>query len=256
MRFSIITATFNAESCLETLISSVKAQKNENVEFIIVDGGSRDDTLNIIERNKDCIDHWKSEPDEGIYDAWNKGLSLATGDWIMFLGADDELLPGALPLYENFLLKPGMSNKEIISSKVKMIDKDGKYIRTKGWEWSWPSFLNEMTIAHPGALHSKSFFQKYGVFDTNYKITGDYEMLLRPQKFLKAAFMDETTVSMSEGGTSDSIAAMYEHSNATIKTGGRSPLKSFLNLYVVWLKFTVKKFARTAGLNVYLKKAN
>jgi glycosyltransferase involved in cell wall biosynthesis len=255
MKFSIITATFNAESCLGTLIASVKAQKSENVEFIIVDGGSSDNTLKIIEANKEFIDCWKSEPDDGIYDAWNKGLDLATGDWIMFLGADDELMPEALSLYENFLLIPGMSSNDIISSKVMMIDKNENNVRTKGWEWSWPSFLDEMTIAHPGALHSKYFFKKYGVFDTNYKITGDYELLLRPQKSLKAAFMNETTVRMAEGGTSDSIAAMYEHRNATVKTGGRSPLKSRLNLYFVMLKFVIKKAVRTVGLNVYLKKA-
>jgi glycosyltransferase involved in cell wall biosynthesis len=256
MKFTIITATFNAADCLNTLIASVKAQKNGNIEFIIIDGGSSDDTIKIIELNEQYIDYWITEPDKGIYDAWNKGVRFATGDWIMFLGADDELLPNALMLYENFLLGEGVSTSDIISSKVLMVDKNGKYIRTKGWNWSWPQFLYEMTIAHPGALHSNSFFKRYGTFDTNYKITGDYEMLLRPKKLLRAAFMNEVTVRMAEGGASDSIAAMYEHFNAAVKTGGRSAIKSRLNLYVVLVKFLIKKLARKAGLNLYLKKAN
>lgn len=255
MKISIVTATFNASATLDNLIQSIASTKNEvDVEFIIIDGGSKDNTVEIIKKYDNIVDKWITEPDKGIYDAWNKGVGLANGDWIMFLGADDELLPGALNSYLEFLsLKPGMSY-DLVSSRVEMVDENGKTIRIKGWNWEWPKFLKEVTIAHPGALHSKLFFQNYGLFDINYKITGDYELLLRPKDKLKAGFFNQVTVKMSEGGASDSVRAMIEHKRAAIATGGYSKIMANANFFTVFLKFKVKKAFRKLGLNVYLKR--
>lgn len=252
---SIITATYNAEKYLPTLTESIRNQNSKNFQFLIIDGGSKDSTLQIIERNKDIVNYWSSEPDHGIYDAWNKGLSKATGDWIMFLGSDDILLPGTLKLYSSFI--ENLKNREdidLISSKVQMIDTNGKPIRIKGWKFQWPHFLKEMTIAHPGALHSRNLFNTYGVFNTDYKIVGDYELLLRAGKNLNAAFLDEVTVKMSEGGMSDSVAAIKEQYLAVTITGKLPIYKALFNAAIVYMKFKMKKLLRFAGFNFYLKK--
>ena len=90
-KISIITATYNAELVFEDLVNSIIPQKTNDIEFIVIDGGSKDNTLNIMKKYNSNIDYWISEQDNGIYDAWNKGIRVSTGEWIMFLGADDIL---------------------------------------------------------------------------------------------------------------------------------------------------------------------
>ena len=98
-KISIIIATYNAEKTLQRCFDSIRNQKNEKIELIVIDGNSNDNTLSIIESNADIVDYYVSESDKGIYDAWNKGVKVSTGEWIEFLGADDKLLPDSLPLY-------------------------------------------------------------------------------------------------------------------------------------------------------------
>ena len=91
-RISIITTTLNAEATIEATILSVATQSYRNFEHIIIDGGSTDRTLELIRQHANKLSYWVSEPDSGIYDAMNKGISRSTGDWLYFLGADDILL--------------------------------------------------------------------------------------------------------------------------------------------------------------------
>ncbi|RZL69654.1 MAG: glycosyltransferase, partial [Pedobacter sp.] len=252
-KISIVTATYNADKFLSNLIESIKVQGDVQFEFIIIDGGSKDKTISIIKQNEEVITKWISEKDNGIYDAWNKGIALATGNWIMFLGADDMLLPQALAKYYKFINEHDTNNLELISSKKQMIDTNGKLIRTTGFRWEWPLFLKYMTIAHPGALHSTRLFKKYGIFDIKYKICGDYELLLRAKDKLVTAFFDEVTVKMSEGGASDSIKAINEYYRVTTTTGGLSKFKGSGFWLLTLTKYITKKFLRKLGVNAYLK---
>src|SRR4051794_25072849 len=93
-KISIIVVTYNAGSILQNCLDSIFRQAYPAIEIIIIDGKSDDNTVSIIEKNSSRIAYWKSEPDEGIYDAMNKALKHVTGEWIYFIGADDELLPG------------------------------------------------------------------------------------------------------------------------------------------------------------------
>jgi glycosyltransferase involved in cell wall biosynthesis len=255
-KISIVTAVYNGGKTLETLIKSVAVQKHSNFEFIIIDGGSSDNTVDIIKKYPDIVSYWMSERDQGIYDAWNKGIKIATGDWIMFIGADDVLLPNALMDYGAFISKLDDVNRiDFISSRLEMVDTEGNFLRVKGWKWEWPLFLKEVTIAHPGALHAKKLFAKYGIFNIDYKIVGDFELLIRAKESLATAFMDIKTVRMSEGGTSDSVSAIKEHFKAAVNTGGNSKISAFVNAINVYLKFKIKKGARKLGLNLYLKRA-
>jgi len=241
-KISIVTAVFNGNKTLERLINSIRMQQDTNVEFIIIDGGSTDGTLDIISSNSDIINYWVSDRDKGIYDAWNKGIEAASGDWIMFLGCDDILLPNALKDYRKYLdLLPAAKSYDLISSQLEMIDSNETVIRIKGSAWKWPKYLREVTIAHPGALHSSNLFKTYGLYDITYKIVGDFELILRPRNNLKAAFMNIVTVQMSEGGASDSFKAIVEHYRAATSTGQYSKILGGLNVAVVFSKLSLKK---------------
>jgi glycosyltransferase involved in cell wall biosynthesis len=252
---SIIIATYNAEKYLQNCLNSIIPQLNETIELIVIDGGSKDDSVEVIKKNQQHIASWISEPDKGIYDAWNKGLQNATGDWIMFVGADDQLMPNALNVYKQFINDNVAADIDLISSTVQMIDENGTIIRIKGWPFFWPMFLKEMTIAHPGALHSKRLFEKHGNFNIDYKIVGDYELLLRAGNSLKSLYLDTVTVVMSEGGASDSVKSIKEHYKAVTTTGKYPKHLALLNAVIVYSKFKVKKLGRKIGLNLYLRKS-
>src|SRR5688572_26809863 len=98
-KVSIITAVYNGDLYLEQTIQSVLAQTYANIEYIVIDGGSKDGTVAILKKYASKLAYWVSEPDKGIYDAWNKGVQAATGEWIAFLGADDLLFPDTISLY-------------------------------------------------------------------------------------------------------------------------------------------------------------
>jgi glycosyltransferase involved in cell wall biosynthesis len=253
---SIIIATYNAEKYLQHCLDSIIPQLDETIELIVIDGDSKDATVAIIKKNQQYISYFITEPDKGIYDAWNKGIKNATAEWIMFVGADDQLMPNALPIYNQFINdNAGAAAIDLISSRVQMIDENGTIIRTKGWSFLWPMFLKEMTIAHPGALHSKRLFEKYGDFNINYKIVGDYELLLRAGDSLKYLYLDTVTVVMSEGGASDSVKSIKEHYKAVTTTGKYPKHLALLNALLVYSKFKVKKLGRKIGLNLYLRKS-
>ena len=178
-----------------------------------------------------------SERDSGVFDAWNKGLSRATGEWIAFLGAEDFLLPDAL---SNYLNVCGGTNAQYVSSLVRLI-RPGLRNKIVGRPWSWPAFQRKMTTAHVGSLHRFDLFEKYGNYDTSYKIAGDYELLLRPGKDLNSMFVGEITAVMLAGGNSDCFAALTEVQRAKIGTGGRNRVWAFWELWVERLKLAVRR---------------
>ncbi|CAG4995340.1 PGL/p-HBAD biosynthesis glycosyltransferase [Dyadobacter sp. CECT 9275] len=255
MSFSIIIATFNADKVLDRALKSILEAKVPDTEIIIIDGGSKDQTINIIKKYASDISYWITEKDNGIYDAWNKGVKAATKNWIMFLGADDILLPDALIKYSAFLKEHNKDNKlQFVSSRMQLTDVSGKVLRTHGWPWQWPDCLKTTTIAHPGSLHSKALFETYGYFDISYKSAGDFEFLIRPKEKMVSAFMNEVTVIMQEGGISDSPVGIFEHCKAAIITGGYSPLSAYFYTYLTYFKFRTKKLLRKAGVNAYIRK--
>lgn len=196
---SIITATHNAAEYLQSSINSVLNQTYKNFEYIIIDGASSDSTIEIIQKYQESITYWISEEDTGIYDAWNKGLKQAKGDWIAFIGADDQLLPDALQTYINLINSYPENTFDYISSRVKRVNPDGTIEGIVGKAWDWQEFKYRMTTAHPGSFHSKKIFDHHGLYKTNYKIVSDYELLLRSGKNLKSGFIDKVTAIMSTG---------------------------------------------------------
>lgn len=238
---TIITATYNAQKDLEGSIKSVIAQSYSNIQYVIIDGGSTDDTLKIIKKYEKYISIVISEKDKGIYDAWNKGLKLSTGDWLAFLGADDEYLPDAIQNYVDQLNKVDYANLDIITSKVMLVDDNNLEVRVIGSSWKWNDFKRYMCTAHVGSLHSKSFFETYGMYNTNYKIVGDYEILLRAKQFLKAAFLNDITVKMKMGGISNQDnSALVEAFKAKVDNDSRTYLLAKYDLFKANIIFFIR----------------
>lgn len=237
---SIIVAVFNVEKTLQQCIDSIVNQTYQNKELIIIDGGSTDGTVNLLKANLGKITYWISEPDSGIYDAWNKGLKHTAGDWVAFLGADDVYLPDALQVYVDYLIAHQNMQFEYVSSRVNLVN-GGKLIRTIGWAWSWNSFRRYMNVAHVGSLHNKALYEKYGTYNTTYKICADYELLLRPKAKLIAGFVNKATVNMSVGGASDSALALRESMLAKVHSGDRNAVMCHLEYGLALFKLYLRK---------------
>ncbi len=224
---SVITAIFNGQEHVTGCIESVLCQDYPNVEHILVDGGSRDGTAEILRQYDDRVALWISEPDKGIYDAWNKAVKEARGEWICFVGVDDELLPGAVRSYMDLAARhPGA---EYLSSRIHVIHPSG-YVKLLGGPWNWPKFSRHMCTPHVGAMHRRSLFERLGEFDITYRIVADYELLLRARGTLQAAYMPDVTALMRAGGVGSSPASLRETARAKIETGGRSRLLTELDL--------------------------
>jgi glycosyltransferase involved in cell wall biosynthesis len=234
---TVITAVFNGRPYLEGCLDSVLRQDYPNIEHIVWDGGSTDGTIDILRQYNDRIAFWRSEPDQGVYDAWNKALLESRGEWICFLGADDELLPNAVSSYMAFANQN--PDAEYLASKGRVVYSSG-YEEIYGRPWTWKEFSRRMYALHVGSMHKKTLFERYGQFDTSYRLTGDYEFLLRPHAELRFAFMPIVTVLVRGGGISDCTRALYESNRAKLKTGGLPRPLVFLDLSLAILKYKVR----------------
>lgn len=207
INLSIIIATYNSDKTLEKTLQSLVSQTYQNFEVILIDGLSTDTTVNIIKNfektflEKNISYFWISEKDTGIYDAWNKGLKQVNSSWIAFLGSDDTYYPDALEIYSTEINKN--SNKNYICSKVEYIHTDGKILKILGKPYSYKQMIRYMDIAHVGSFHHKELFEKYGDFNTSYKIVGDYDFFMKCGTNIKAAFIDKITARMLNIGISN-----------------------------------------------------
>jgi len=212
MKISIIIATWNAGKTLQTCLNSITPQLRPETELIIIDGGSIDNTLDIINKNREHIDYTISEKDKGIYDAWNKGVKAAKGEWVAFIGADDILLPNAIQTYIDFIKRTGdVSSYDYICAHNEYVDMNGKLLKVLGTTPVWNIMKKTMAAAHVASLHNrKKLFETIGEYDLSFKICADYELLLRKKDKLKFLFIDNNIARMKVGGMSFSMRAIKE----------------------------------------------
>jgi len=208
--FSIVIATYNAAETLQQCLDSIRQQKAEDVELILVDGESVDNTHTIIQGNLDIIDIYIHEKDRGIYDAWNKGVKAASGKWILFLGADDILCSETIRNYKNLLDTINDDTVDYISAWVNYVDSSGRVFRKLGSAWNWPDFSKSMNVAHVASLHKRVLFEEIGFFSLEYKICADYEFLARKKNSLRTLFLAKVVAQMQMGGISLSKKAIRE----------------------------------------------
>lgn len=230
---SVVTATWNSARTLRACLQSVQQQDYPEVEHLVIDGGSTDGTLDILQDEAAPNLFWQSEPDHGIYDAWNKGLARARGEWIAFLGSDDLYLPGAISAYMR--LACAHPEAQYLSGQVRWMGPTGP--RSIGHAWHWPTFQRYMCVAHVGSMHRRSLFQQYGTYDTSLRIVADYEFLLRAKDTLRTAFLPQLTAEMQSGGASDSAAALRETLRVKQATGARTRAAAQVDYAVAWLLF-------------------
>ena len=207
IKISIITVSYNAESSIEDTIKSVLDQSYSNVEYIIIDGNSTDDTIAICNKYQDKIHTIISEKDKGLYDAMNKGVTLATGDVIGVLNADD--------FYENSEVLQKVAtefDKELIDglyADLLYVDAVDTSKVTRTWisgEYKENAFLKGWMPPHPTFFVKKECYQKYGDYNLELTSAADYELMLRMihKNKIKLGYIPEVTVRMRIGGVSNS----------------------------------------------------
>ena len=209
---TIIVAVRNGERTLQRCIDSAIAQNYANKELIIFDGGSTDGTQNILQANNDKIAYWRSEPDRGVYHAWNKALDHARGEWICFLGDDDVFASCEVLGNVAQLLRDAYPKYRIVYGRVNLVNAAGKVLDTIGSPWAQARkrFLQGFNIPHPGAMHHRSIFLEHGRFNERFYIAADYELLLRELRVRDALFVgDVITVNMLRGGMSTKPENFY-----------------------------------------------
>ena len=202
---SVVIAVRNGAATLEACLDSVLGQTYPDWELIVIDGASTDGTQEIIRRQADKIAFWVSEPDRGIYNAWNKALDHASGSWMIFLGADDRFADSTVLSRASAALHDAEGPYGVVYGALRILDERGNEVRVEGD--AWPSvrdgFRTEMTIPHPATFHHRSLFARRGRFDERFRIAGDYEFLLRELLDRDALFIaDLVLVDMALGGIS------------------------------------------------------
>jgi glycosyltransferase involved in cell wall biosynthesis len=240
---TIIMATFNSQKYLQQAIDSVKNQSYQKIEFIIIDGGSVDNTVEIIKKNQANISYWISEKDTGIYNAWNKGLRVAKGDWVSFLGSDDYL-------WENNVIEIAAKHLErleldfkIVYSKIMFLNQgfSKPLLMGKPWEEVKYNFPAMNVLPHPCVLHHKSLFSEYGLFDDTFKILGDYEFMLRfLDKVKKIQIPDLIFVGMRYGGVSSNpkfaLKSLKESRRAKVKHNVPTTTRYYISLISIYFR--------------------
>lgn len=239
MTISFIIATFNAGKTLKRCLDSIVSQLNSETELILVDGGSKDDTNEIIDSYGDKIAVHISEPDKGIYDAWNKGVKLSSGKWVGFIGADDVLLPNAVNSYLQVIKSTrDIDSYDYICAHNEYADKDGNVLQVIGAPAEWSKMRRGMVAAHVASLHNKhNLFETIGGYDLQFLICADYDLLLRKRNKLRSLFIDTTIARMQTGGMSFSVAALKEAFHIRQKNHSINMIEN-ISLYLwYWMLF-------------------
>lgn len=203
---SAIIAVRNGAAILQRCLDSIAAQDYAPRETIVIDGASTDGTRELLERNlrSGVVSSYLSEPDRGVYDAWNKGIARARGRWLCFLGCDDAFHdPGALRALAQ-AAEAGASGARVVYGRINRVTQKGVLIETIGvpWEVARGAFLDGFNIPHPGTLHQRAIFEERGGFDESYRIAGDYHLLLGELQDRPALFVDRVVLDMGFGGLS------------------------------------------------------
>jgi len=214
LKISIVTVCFNSGLTIAKTFRSIDKQSYKNVEVIVIDGGSTDDTIEVVKSFENVVDVFVSEPDKGIYDALNKGLRLATGDVIGILHSNDFLASITVleEVAKSFIKMPDM---EILLSSIKFVaDKNDEIIReytAKGFKPWMLSF--GLMPPHPGSFFRSEVYAKVGLFNTSYRIAGDFDLFVRALAIESLTYrvFPLVSVSMTTGGASTSGLKSYQN---------------------------------------------
>ena len=230
MKISIITVVYNNEATIKQAIESVLNQTYPNIEYVIIDGNSKDNTVSIIEEYKNRLGYFISEPDKGLYDAMNKGIQAATGDVIGILNSDD--------LYQDSHVLSDIINQfnsdtdlDIVYGNLVYVKKEAVDQVVRNWKSKdyYAKFFDDGNVPpHPSLFLKKSVYQKVGLFDLEFKLAADYEFMFRVFKKydFKSKYINRLIVKMRLGGeTNKSLQNIINQNKEILRAWKQNGLK-------------------------------
>jgi len=241
IKVSIITVVLNGRDTIKNTIESVVSQSHNSIKYIVIDGGSTDGTIEIINKYLDRISVFISEPDKGIYDAMNKGIKLATGDIVGILNSDDFYI-------DEFVIEKVI--KEFDEKGVDSVYADLVFVNPNNLEktvryydssqFNPSRFAYGWTPAHPTFFVKKEIYDKYGVFRTDFKIAADFDILARflYTHKISYSYMQEVLVKMRVGGVSTSFSSVWINNIEALKACKNNGIKT--NIFKILFKYPAK----------------
>ena len=238
MKISIITPTFNNKGTVADTIESVSAQTHRDIEHIIIDGGSSDGTLEIIEKHEKRIAKIVSEPDEGLYDAINKGIKLASGDVIGILNSDDFYADNKV--VETVAGEMQMTGADVCWGDLVYVRPENKNSVMRCWkssEYSQRKFRRGWMPPHPAFFVRKEVYGKYDVYNIEFQIAADYELMLRflEKHKVSSCYIPKILVKMRAGGKSNrNIFQIFKANRECLRAWKINGFR--VNIFIVLLK--------------------
>ena len=246
-KFSIITVCLNAAGTIEQAMDSVLSQTCPPFEYIVIDGGSTDGTREIIERYRPRLTHIVLEPDEGIYDAFNKGVARATGDVVGILNADDLYAPWALEtVAEAYRQSP---DPGVFYGKLAVVD-EARCRWTVYPVGDHRRLTSHMSIAHPATFVARSVYDRNGLFDPSFRVSGDWELMLRFFRFGVPFYpVDRVLTAFRNSGVSSAYSERLIAENRKIYMDALPPLAAFGAVLKMCLKRWGRRWIDDLGLS-------
>lgn len=199
-KISVVTVVYNSAALIENTVKSIINQSYSHIEYIVVDGGSTDGTIDILNSYKKNISTLISEPDHGIYDAMNKGISLATGDFVVFINSGDKF--SSPDILEKIFSNPDAAQADVIYGDTDITDSDGNIIHSRRHRppetLDWKSFKRGMLVCHQSFIARRNLIDSY---DLTYRYAADFDWCIRILKKSKSAHNSRQVISLFlEGG--------------------------------------------------------
>jgi GT2 family glycosyltransferase len=235
---SLITVSFNRQETIEDTILSVKSQNFKHIEYLIIDGASTDNTLTIIKQYPDVVDYYVSESDKGIYDAMNKGISMATGDIIGFINADDIL--ASPTVLENVAYAFATQKIDACYADLVYVDQMDLNKVRRYWHSSLfkvGAFAKGWSPPHPTFYVKKSIYQQFGFFSLDYQLGNDIELMLRflEKVKIRTCYIPQLWVKMRMGGVSNqSITNILLQNKEIIRAAKDNQIPFFVPIFILF----------------------
>lgn len=241
MRISVVTVCCNSVETIGEMLTSVLGQDYAGVDQIIVDGGSSDGTQEVVARYDDYVSKFVSEPDDGIYDAMNKGIRLAEGDFVAFLNADDMYADDRV--ISDVVAAAEAEGVDAVYGDLLYVRRDdpGKVVRYwKAGEYLPGAFCLGWVPPHPTFFCRRSLFEKFGAFDAKYRLAGDFELMLRflEKHRIRVGYIPRPLVRMRVGGRANTVRGVLRGNHEILRAFAANGLKPAPGFF--WRKPLVK----------------
>lgn len=257
---SIVTICYNSASSIEETILSVLSQDYPNLDYVIIDGGSTDGTMDIVNKYRNRLGYVCSEPDKGISDAFNKGVRNSKGDVIGIINSDDILLPGAL----NSIASAYDGKTDAYRGNVIIVNKDSGFRGREIPSMKFPLAPFITHVAHQGTFISRAAYDRWGLYDINFRYMMDYDLMTRIYKggaLFKYVNYDIAEFRLGGVSVSDIKKKRYDIEHVVLNNGGSKPLARYFYYYMYLFDACKRAFTSLFGIDMlkrlhYLKNKN